>query len=415
MRMRAFLALATFNASSLVGTRGQEVSAELRRAQIVARPRTKTPKHTASPHHTQQHEHHMAVHLGYGYRSPHVNNSAGCAILLGTRFKARYIKDITRPPQDICGRGGAITIEQGATKLKIIAAYSPPLLKKALQWRSTMNKDAKAKQESSRTQSRYTEGKAHKVLNKEAMALGLKEGHRREEFLTSLEGHLTSHAELLDAHLDKEDGTDHWGLTTQRFRDAAPEYFPADVERLQRCQAAREEKFRIYRQRAELHARRTQMEDPQAIEQEIEELDETIREISKMLKHHTKDTNCKYPELQCDDQWSAWRNRRLAECHRITEGGMREAAASRTAHTMDVNEVSFDDMSDREADDQDDTVGRELRLREGRQDEFMHLPKVVWALIADLVAMMLFIACIPFILTIAKRRRTTSQGAQAST
>lgn len=36
---------------------------------------------------------------------------------------------------------------------------------------------------------------------------------------------------------------------------------------------------------------------------------------------------------------------------------------------------------------------------------FLGLPKIFWALVADALAMLAFVACIPFILTIAKRRR----------
>eukprot|EP00959_Pyramimonas_sp_CCMP1952_P347781 7285042-Pyramimonas_sp.AAC.1 len=69
----------------------------------------------------------MAVPFGYGYWSPHINHPVGYAILLGSSFKARHIKDITWLPQDIYGRGGTVTIEQGAAKLKIMVAYSPPV------------------------------------------------------------------------------------------------------------------------------------------------------------------------------------------------------------------------------------------------------------------------------------------------
>lgn len=48
------------------------------------------------------------------------------------------------------------------------------------------------------------------------------------------------------------------------------------------------------------------------------------------------------------------------------------------------------------------TVGDELRKRE--PSEVLGLPKIFWALVVDLVAMALFIACIPLILTVAKRR-----------
>jgi len=52
---------------------------------------------------------------------------------------------------------------------------------------------------------------------------------------------------------------------------------------------------------------------------------------------------------------------------------------------------------------QDDTVGNELRRRE--KEQFLGLPKLFWALVADVVAMGAFVLCIPWILHIARRRR----------
>lgn len=46
---------------------------------------------------------------------------------------------------------------------------------------------------------------------------------------------------------------------------------------------------------------------------------------------------------------------------------------------------------------------RQKSLREPRQ--ILGLPKVLWALILDVLAMLAFVSCIPFILTVAKRRR----------
>mmetsp|Transcript_54773 Transcript_54773/g.138348 ORF Transcript_54773/g.138348 Transcript_54773/m.138348 type:complete len:297 (-) Transcript_54773:81-971(-) len=54
---------------------------------------------------------------------------------------------------------------------------------------------------------------------------------------------------------------------------------------------------------------------------------------------------------------------------------------------------------------QDDTVGSELRQRE--RDQFLGLPKLFWALVADVVAMGAFVLCIPWILHIARRRRAS--------
>lgn len=54
------------------------------------------------------------------------------------------------------------------------------------------------------------------------------------------------------------------------------------------------------------------------------------------------------------------------------------------------------------------TSGGHDKYQEPR--EFLGLPKIFWALVADLIAMACFVACIPFILTIAKRRRPISSS-----
>jgi len=50
-------------------------------------------------------------------------------------------------------------------------------------------------------------------------------------------------------------------------------------------------------------------------------------------------------------------------------------------------------------------VRREGKAQRREPVEFLGLPKLLWALIFDILAMLAFIACIPFILTVAKRRR----------
>ncbi len=64
-------------------------------------------------------------------------------MLSAKRFTQRHVKDITVPPRELWGRGGSITIYQGETKLKIIAAYSPPRpwdRGKLAAWRGTVSK-----------------------------------------------------------------------------------------------------------------------------------------------------------------------------------------------------------------------------------------------------------------------------------
>jgi len=53
---------------------------------------------------------------------------------------------------------------------------------------------------------------------------------------------------------------------------------------------------------------------------------------------------------------------------------------------------------------------RQRSLREPRH--ILGVPKVLWALVLDVLAMLAFVSCIPFILTVAKRRRP--QPAQVS-
>jgi len=46
-----------------------------------------------------------------------------------------------------------------------------------------------------------------------------------------------------------------------------------------------------------------------------------------------------------------------------------------------------------------------------KQRLILGLPKLAWALIADVLAMLAFVACIPFVLTVAKRRRNSTPSA----
>lgn len=51
---------------------------------------------------------------------------------------------------------------------------------------------------------------------------------------------------------------------------------------------------------------------------------------------------------------------------------------------------------------------RGRRDQKDKQQLILGLPKLAWALIADIVAMLCFVACIPFVLTVAKRRRSAA-------
>lgn len=60
----------------------------------------------------------------------------------------------------------------------------------------------------------------------------------------------------------------------------------------------------------------------------------------------------------------------------------------------------------------EDTVGSELRERQ--KGHFLGLPKLFWALFANVVAMALFVLCIPWILHFARRRRTGPAASSSS-
>lgn len=81
--------------------------------------------------------------------------------------------------------------------------------------------------------------------------------------------------------------------------------------------------------------------------------------------------------------------------HGITIASNRSAVA--------VDNSTGDGKSGEGSHRQDDTVGSELRQRE--REQFLGLPKLFWALVADVVVMGAFVLCIPWILHIARRRR----------
>lgn len=59
-----------------------------------------------------------------------------------------------------------------------------------------------------------------------------------------------------------------------------------------------------------------------------------------------------------------------------------------------------------------DTTGAKVKAkRRPKQRLILGLPKLAWALIADLLAMLAFVACIPLVLTVAKRRRNSTSSA----
>ena len=70
--------------------------------------------------------HHTAIHFGYQKNSDLTNKSAGRSLFFGQPFSERSIHSIEVPPPSLRGRGAAITLHLGGTRLKVILAYFPP-------------------------------------------------------------------------------------------------------------------------------------------------------------------------------------------------------------------------------------------------------------------------------------------------
>ncbi|CAK0842609.1 unnamed protein product [Prorocentrum cordatum] len=413
----AFLSLAAFNPFSLTGTRGEEVSAQLRQIQIVGCPGTQIPKHPRSPHHAQRHGRHFAIYFGYGRRSMHINNSAGRIILLNHRFKEKHIKDITARRQSsqwrdtmtkvaqwvkqeilntpsrftpivmmdlndrfAAGPDGDETVGQFPTgkegevgklyhhtlanSYMAVAntyygtgptydgrhpsvtdyIYIPAGLVSRATQRRAWNHAAHALQISRKFKDhkplvikleappacRHSVSKAPQTMDRDAIALGLKEGRKRKEFLESLDHNLSTHAGLLDEYLAQKDGTYHWDPAMQCFRDAALEHFAVAYRRIDWYREAREHKLQLLKERAQLRQRLHAHEDhPDVNEDHLRQLDDTIYDLSKKLRRHQKHTNHKHQAIQCDDLWQAWRTRRLPECHCANRNMLRHKLRAR--------------------------------------------------------------------------------------
>lgn len=99
-------------------------------------------------------------------------------------------------------------------------------------------------------------------------------------------------------------------------------------------------------------------------------------------------------------------NRTASPAHRefssSTPGGSGITIAS-NRRTVAFDNGTGDGKSEESTRRREDTVGSELRQRE--KEQFLGLPKLFWALVADVVAMGAFVLCIPWILHIARRRR----------
>ncbi|CAK0866980.1 unnamed protein product [Prorocentrum cordatum] len=155
-----------------------------------------------------------------------------------------------------------------------------------------------------------TTSRAFQTIGRDAIALGLKGGHKRIESPESLECNPSARADLLGEYLTHEGGTYHSGLAMQCFRDAALGHCAIAHGRPDWCREAREHKLPFLKERAQLRQRRRAHDDhPDANEDHLRQLDETIHDLSKKLRRHLKDTYHKYQEMQRDDLWRAWRAR----------------------------------------------------------------------------------------------------------
>lgn len=94
------------------------------------------------------------------------------------------------------------------------------------------------------------------------------------------------------------------------------------------------------------------------------------------------------------------------------EGKVQDGTVAKEGKVEDVNggnEVKGPD--DKEGKGKDTTGAKVKAKRRPKQRLILGLPKLAWALIADVLAMLAFVACIPFVLTVAKRRRNTNPTA----
>ena len=59
-------------------------------------------------------------------RGPYTNKSAGCAIAIGRRVRAKHVVRVTAPPESLRGRGGALRVKAGSFDLTLVVGYAPP-------------------------------------------------------------------------------------------------------------------------------------------------------------------------------------------------------------------------------------------------------------------------------------------------
>jgi hypothetical protein len=74
---------------------------------------------------TRRTPYHIGIHLGWA-RSPFVNKSCGCTILLNSFIKERDIRAVYAPPKSIQGRALAVQFRLGTQFALALVLYFPP-------------------------------------------------------------------------------------------------------------------------------------------------------------------------------------------------------------------------------------------------------------------------------------------------
>lgn len=97
----ALMKIVLYNPLSLAAAeRPEDISVQLKTADVVLLPGTQLRKTDFAAHTTFRHENHLHVSWGYG-RSPFVNRACGVSIYLGKRIRTKQITTVYDPPQHL--------------------------------------------------------------------------------------------------------------------------------------------------------------------------------------------------------------------------------------------------------------------------------------------------------------------------
>ena len=119
--------LCLYNPLSLVRPGRLVQIAEELHADAVFLPGTRIREWEGRTYHTQELENGAwAIHSGWA-RAPLTNRSAGCAWVLGRRFRKSHVKKIQTPDKGLQGRGLCIRLQGRGFDIKLIGAYPPPM------------------------------------------------------------------------------------------------------------------------------------------------------------------------------------------------------------------------------------------------------------------------------------------------